>query len=1162
MTRLVVAPEAPPTPSVLKQAWQQWQQLAAAATRCMARDRAAIDRRLRLVRQQLQSQPARGLVLLREALPAIEQSHHEYAARQASVPTLHYPESLPIVQARSEIAALLSQHPVVILCGETGSGKTTQIPKLCLELGRGRAGMIGLTQPRRIAARAIADFLARDLQPENTTGPLVGHKIRFSDHSAPTTLIKVMTDGILLAETLSDRLLLNYDTLIIDEAHERSLNIDFLLGYLQQIRGHRRDLKLVISSATLDAEKLAGHFEGAPILNVSGRIYPVEVRYRPPQQLATIATDTTDLDPEQLREQTLLAAVDELCAAGSGDVLIFLPGEREIRETAEALRKHHPPGVIILPLYARLSTADQQRIFQPAAKRRLILATNIAETSITVPGIRYVVDSGLARISRYSGRSQIQRLPIEKISRSSADQRKGRCGRLSDGICIRLYSEEDYLDRPAFTDPEILRSSLAAVILRMKVLRLGTIEQFPFLDAPPPSAVRDGERLLQELGALDEENQLTAMGSQLAALPLDPRIGRMLLAARSHDCVTELLVISAALDLQDPRERPAEKRQQADQLHRRFLDPRSDFVAWLTLWQFISDGRRNAKSKNKFRTFLRDNFLSLSRVREWGDVHEQLSRQVREMGFKLNPTPADYATLHQAILTGLLGHIGVRQEKRDYLAVRNNRFVLASGSGLYPKPPEWVMASELVLTTRLQARGCAAIEAAWIEVAAGPLCRKVWSDPYWDSKRGQSMVHERVILYGLTLVPDRRVHYGPINPILARDILIRAGLVAGAWRLPLPPFLTHNQQLIIEVRDLEHKIRRRDLLVDDEALVAFYDERLPADITTAQQLDQWRRRAERRQPRLLYFSREFLLRQAADSSLNHYPGHLIIGQDHYPLEYHFNPGQGDDGISVRMPLALLNRANANRFDWLVPGMLRQKVTALFRTLPQSERRKLVPLPDMVEHCLQHIVADDRPLVTALDDCLRQTRDITIAASAWQPQLLPEHLTMNFKVIDEDRDSSREPQILAQGRDLEALRQQFGDQARERFAQLARHQFEQHHLRHWNFGLLPTKVPLTAAGRTIDGYPALRDDGDSVSLLLLASEQEAAQMMPTGLRRLFLLNLVQPMRQWQKWLPITPIMCQDYLPLGRCDNLRRELLLLLVERNFVGDEPLTIQSESV
>ncbi|MBF0159116.1 MAG: ATP-dependent RNA helicase HrpA [Magnetococcales bacterium] len=1127
----------------------------------MARDRSVIERRLRLIRQQLQHDPDRGVALLRESIPSIEQSCREYAARRATVPPLRYPEALPIVQARQEIMALLSQHSVVIICGETGSGKTTQLPKLCLELGRGVAGMIGLTQPRRIAARAMADFLARDLtSAEGATGqiasPIVGYKIRFNDHSAASTLIKVMTDGILLAETLSDRLLLAYDTLIIDEAHERSLNIDFLLGYLKQIRTKRPDLKLIISSATLDADKLAHHFDDAPVLNVSGRLYPVEVRYRPPQLM--VEETAADSDPEQLREQTLLRAVDELCGEGSGDVLIFLPGEREIRDTAEALRKHHPPGVTILPLYARLSAAEQQRIFQPAPKRRLILATNIAETSITVPGIRYVVDGGLARISRYSGRTQIQRLPVEKISRSSADQRKGRCGRLSDGICIRLYSEEDYLDRPAFTDPEILRSSLAAVILRMKLLRLGAIEQFPLIDSPPSQAIRDGERLLQELGALDEDNQLTAIGSQLAALPLDPRIGRMVLAARTHDCVTELLVIGAALDLQDPRERPQEKRQVADESHRRFSDPRSDFVAWLNLWQFITTAQRTAKSKNKFRTFLKDNFLSSGRVREWFDVHEQLSRQVREMGFRLNTVPASYEALHQAILTGLLGHVGVRQQKRDYLAARNNRLVLASGSGLYQKPPEWIMAAEMVLIHQLQARQCAAIEPAWIEAVAGSLCRKVWSDPYWDSKRGQTMVHERVMLYGLTLISDRRVHYGPINPAVARDLLIRSGLVAGAWRPPLPVFLVHNQQLVAEVRDLEQRIRRCDLLVDDEALVAFYDERIPADITTAQLLEQWRRRLGRRQQRLLHFSRELLLRQATDSSLSQYPGHLTIDGDDYTLEYHFNPGQQDDGISVLIPLPLLNRADANRFDWLVPGLLRAKILSLFKALPQSERRKLVPLPDRVDHCLQHLTPDNRTLVAALDECLRQTSNIAIPAASWQPQLMPEHLQMNFKIMDEDRSSTGGGTLLAQGRDLAALRQQLGGQARERFSLLAQSQFERHQLRHWDFGLLPTKVALTVGGRTVDGYPALRDEGDSVSLMLLESEQQATQVMPTGLRRLFLLNLVQPMRGWQKWLPVTPAMCQDYLPLGRCDNLRRDLLLLLVDRLFVGDDPLAIR----
>ena len=838
------------------------------------------------------------------------------------------------------------------------------MPKICLGLGRGAAGLIGHTQPRRIAARTVANRIAHELA--TPLGSVVGYKVRFQDHVSDEAYVKVMTDGILLAETQTDRMLSAYDTLILDEAHERSLNIDFLLGYTRQLLPRRPDLKLVVTSATIDAERFSKHFGGAPVVEVSGRLYPVEVRYRP------LKEDLEKGDEQDLTD-AILDAVDAVSRPGEqGDILVFLPGEREIRDTAEALRKHHPPGAEILPLYSRLSAQEQDRVFDPGGARRIVLATNVAETSLTVPRIRYVIDPGYARVNRYSYRNKVEQLLTEKISRASANQRAGRCGRVMSGVCVRLYDAEDFAKRPEFAEPEILRSSLASVILRMAALNLGHVEQFPLLDMPHPRMIADGYQLLNELGAIDAQHRLTAVGTRLAKLPIDPRIGRMVLAAKQENCLAEVLVIAAALSVQDPRERPLEKQGSADFAHAQFQDERSDFLSFLKMWAFFDEALKHRKSNRKLADDCREHFLSYLRLREWRDIHGQLHALVTEMGLRPNEQPATYEQIHRALLTGLLGNIGTKgDEPGEYVGARGIKFRVHPGSGLKKQQPKWLMAAELVETTRLYARHVARVEPEWIEQIGAHLVKREYFDPHWERKPAQVTAFERVSLYGLVVNPRRRVHYGPIDPKAAREIFIRGALVAGEFDTRAP-FLAHNRKLRQEVEALEHKSRRLDVLVDEEKVFAFYDARIPAGIVNGAGFEKWLRDAQQKTPRLLFMAREDLMRHGAEGITSElYPERFKLGEVTLPLTYRFEPGHALDGVTLTVPLHLLNQLDPRRLDWLVPGMLREKVNALLRALPKHTRKLLVPVPETVTACLVEL--DKRPADTGSADADRCAR---------------------------------------------------------------------------------------------------------------------------------------------------------------------------------------------
>ena len=1056
-----------------------------------------------------------------------------------------------MVARREEIAQAVSAHPVVIVCGETGSGKTTQLPKILLELGRGVAGMIGHTQPRRIAARSIAARLASELA--SPLGHAVGYKVRFSDRVSPDTYIKVMTDGILLAETQGDRWLRGYDTLIIDEAHERSLNIDFLLGYLKELlqggRNERPDLKLVITSATIDAERFSRHFGGAPVIEVSGRLYPVEVRYRP----LAVRSDTGD---EQDLTDGIVDAVDELAREpGRGDILVFLPGEREIREAADALRLHHPAGVELLPLYARLSFEEQQRVFRTGGARRIVLATNVAETSLTVPGIRYVVDSGLARISRYSARNKVEQLRIEPVAQASASQRAGRCGRMAAGVCIRLYAEDDFNSRPAYTDPEILRSSLAAVILRMKALGLSEVERFPFLDPPAPRMIADGYQLLAELGAVDETHALTDLGRRLARLPIDPRVARMILAAGQEHCLAEILIIAAALEVGDPRERPFEHAEAADKAHERFRDEQSDFLALLRLWEHFDDAVEHRKSNRKLARELQGEFLSQRRLREWRDVHRQLAALAAEMGLRVNSQPATPEQVHRALIAGLLGNIGCKGEETDeYLGARGIRFAIFPGSGLRRKQPRWVVAAELVETTRLYARCVARIEPDWVEAAAGELAKRHYFDPYWDRARAEVCAYERVTLYGLTLAPRRRVRYGPIDPEAAREAFLRGALVAGELETRAP-FLAHNLALVKEIEALEHKARRRDVLVDEEAMFAFYNGVVPAGIVDGSGFEKWRVEAERSNPRLLHMTRDVLMRHAAQAITEaQFPDRIESGGAALKLAYRFEPGHPLDGVTVTVPLQSLNQLAAGTYEWLVPGLIREKVAQYFKALPKHLRRHLVPVPQHVTafltECEGRVTRNEEreSLTRALARYVQRVVGEGVDSEIWDRAELPPHLRMNFRVVD---DAGRE---LAVGRDLAALKLQLGDAAQLTFSG-AGAGIERGGIRAWDFGELPAQIDFSRGGRRLTGYPALADEGESVAIRLFDTRAAADAAMRAGVRRLLRVVLKEQMRQLEKSLPGFAQAALLVRGLAPADDWKEDLLTAIADRAFIGDDEL-------
>ena len=1116
----------------------------------MQADRHGLHRRLRALQH---STPHDGAAL--QALRAdVEVSKQRRAQRRAALPVPSFPEQLPVSRRREELAAAIAGHQVVIVCGETGSGKTTQLPKICLSLERGVAGLIGHTQPRRIAARAVAGRIAEELN--TPLGRAVGYKIRFGDHTGPDAYVKVMTDGILLAETQGDRYLDAYDTLIIDEAHERSLNIDFLLGYLKQLLPRRPDLKLIVTSATIDPQRFARHFGTAPVIEVSGRTYPVEIRYRPLR-----GEDEDDRDRDL--QQAILAAVDELGRLEPGDILIFLSGEREIRDTAEALRKHHPPHTEILPLYARLSAAEQNRIFQAHSGRRIVLATNVAETSLTVPGIRYVIDAGTARIRRYSHRAKVQRLPVEPISQASANQRAGRCGRLSAGVCIRLYSEEDYLKRAAFTLPEIQRSNLAAVILQMEVLSLGEVERFPFIDPPDARLIKDGYQTLLELGAVDEARRLLPLGRELARLPLDPRLARMILAARREQCLAEVLIIAAALSVQEPRERPLDAQQAADQRHARFNDPRSDFLAYLKLWEHYHEQARHL-SNNKLRKYCRDNFLSYLRLREWHEVHGQLLELAKQMGLRLNQQPGEYTAVHRALLAGLLGNLGLRGEDREYLGARGIKFHVFPGSALFKKPPKWLMAAELVETARLFGRTVAGIEPEWVEAVGAHLVKRHYFEPHWEKARAAVIGYERVTLYGLPLVAKRHVQYSRVDPKLSRELFIRHALVAGDYD-SRAPFLVHNRGLIADIETLESKTRRRDILVDEDTLFRFYDEQLPAEVCDGRGFEHWRKEAERADPRRLFLTRDYLMRRGAgEVSAEQFPDHLEFAGARLPLNYHFEPGHPLDGVTLTVPLAMLNQLKPQRLEWLVPGLLRDKIIALLKSLPKHLRRNFVPAPNFADALLQAIDADacrqTRPspggkagseggLYDALAHHLQRMTGVAVPLEAWQPDQLPPHLRMNIKVIANDGHE------VAVGRDLASLQGEQGERAAQTFAALPGGDIERARVTAWDFGTLPEQVEFSRNGMRLLGYPALVAEGDHVALRLLESAVKAEAAMHGGLRRLYALQARERVRYLERNLPGIQAMCLHFAVVGDCATLRADLVEAILEQAFIGGRPL-------
>ncbi|MEW6591414.1 MAG: ATP-dependent RNA helicase HrpA, partial [Pseudomonadota bacterium] len=985
-------------------------------------------------------------------------------SRTSSPLRIEYPD-LPVSSRRDDILAALAKHRVLILCGETGSGKTTQIPKMCLEVGVRPGKLIGCTQPRRIAARSVAARIAQELGSE--LGGLVGYKVRFTDKVREDTAIKVMTDGILLAESQGDPLLSRYDTLIIDEAHERSLNIDFLLGYLKTLVDRRPDLRVVITSATIDAERFSQHFDGAPVIEVSGRLYPVEIRWRPIERSDREAASAPGKGGREKKDKdapdivaAILDATDELAREGPGDILVFLPGEREIRDTAEALRKHHPPGTEILPLFSRLSVAEQDAVFRPtSALRRIVLATNVAETSLTVPGIRYVIDPGTARVKRYSARNKVEQLLIEKVSQASANQRAGRCGRVADGICIRLYDEEDFGNRPRFTDPELLRSSLAGVILRMKSLNLGDVVGFPFIDPPSNRLVTDGYQLLAELHALDEQGQLTKIGRQLAKLPLDPRIARMLLAAEQQRCVREVLVIASALSVQDPRDRPMERAQAADEKHKLFQDERSDFMGWLKLWKWYDEQLKHKKTNRQLQTLLTDHFLSPRRMREWRDIHGQLHAQMSELGLRENEKDAGYDAIHQALLTGLLGNIGFKSDdakgrpkpgEGNYQGARGIKLSIHPGSALAKKGPKWIVAAELTDTGRLLARTVAEVRPEWIEAAGRHLLTRMYLEPHWEKDGARVVAFERVSLYGITLVPRRKIHYGPIDPVLARELFIRGALVAGDYATDAP-WHAHNRALIQEIEALEHKARKSGVWLDEERIYRVFDARIPADLHNGAAFEQWRREAEAANPKTLFLAREDIVGEGLGADHTLFPETLTVDDVACKLKYRFEPGHPLDGVTLRLPLYLLNRVDPAQVDWLVPGLIREKLTALLKNLPKDKRRLLIPLPDTVTAFLSVAKPGEQMLTEALAAYIRRKTGADIHPDEWKGEL-PAHLSMNLAVVD---DSGQE---LASGRDLAALREQLGGAARITYGGGAEdNPFERTGLTEWNVGDLPQQV---------------------------------------------------------------------------------------------------------
>nr|WP_220744124.1 ATP-dependent RNA helicase HrpA [Shewanella colwelliana] len=1097
---------------------------------CYQADAARIRRRLYRLNKQTDAEKKSQEVAKLEQL-AIEAAA-KVEQRRSNRPTINYPEELPISQKRDEIARAIAGNQVVIIAGETGSGKTTQLPKICLELGLGTRGLIGHTQPRRLAARSVASRVAEELN--SPLGEVVGFKVRFADAIKPSSYIKLMTDGILLAELTSDKLLDQYDTIIIDEAHERSLNIDFILGYLKNVLRKRSDLKVIITSATIDVERFSKHFDNAPVIEVSGRTYPVETRYRPLVQEQDADLDLTD---------GIFAAVEELMAEGQGDILIFMNGEREIRDVADQLNKQQYRDTEILPLYARLSYGEQSKVFKSHIGRRIVLATNVAETSLTVPGIRYVIDPGTARISRYSYRTKVQRLPIEPISQASANQRQGRCGRVAPGICIRLYDEQDFNNRPEFTDPEILRTNLASVILQMLAIGLGDIEGFPFIQPPDSRYIRDGFLLLEELQSVKKHKgqlQLTPLGRQLASIPVDPRLARMVVQANEFGCLHEVLVITAGLSIQDPRERPMDKKQSADEAHRRFSDKDSDFISWVKLWDHIKTEQK-ALSASQFRKLCKQEFLAYLRVREWQDLYAQLRQAVHDLKWKLNAEPADYELLHKALLTGLLSHIGFKDKDNEYLGARNRKFFVFPGSPLAKKGPKWIMAAEMTETSRLFARCCAKIQPEWVEPLAAHLVKKNYVEPHFEAKQGSVIALENQQLYGLTIVNRRRAQYGPVNSIEAREIFIRSALAEGELGTN-EAFFVKNRNLLQDIEALEHKSRRRDILVDEQALVDFYEPRIPQGIYNAPKLLSWWKKEKRSHPDLLDFERDQLMKRSDDhvSALD-FPDYWHQGNLKLSLSYHFEPSAIDDGVSVHIPVALLNQIDSVGFDWLVPGLREEKCIALIKSLPKVLRRNFVPAPDYAKACLQAMKATDIGLLDAMCKQLLRMSGVRISPEDFDLSQLTAHLLINFNVEDD------KGKVISQGRDLETLKSQLQGQVTQAIRNVAETGIEKADLTEWNFGSLPKQYEKRKGNFEVKAFPALVDDRTSVSIKLFDDENEASRVHRNGLQRLLLINIPSPVKHLQNSLPNKAKLAMYFNPFGQVHILIDDILSAAVQQ---------------
>nr|WP_314491025.1 ATP-dependent RNA helicase HrpA [uncultured Pseudomonas sp.] len=1112
-------------------------------------DHAMIADRHRLRRQLHDLRKRPDEARLAQWVEKVQASCAQVVAREQSVPVIRYDDSLPIAAKRDDIKKALAEHQVLVIAGETGSGKTTQLPKICLELGRGRHGLIAHTQPRRIAARSVAARVAEEVG--TPLGGLVGYQVRFEDQSDANTLVKLMTDGILLAETQHDRLLERYDTIIVDEAHERSLNIDFLLGYLKTLLHRRPELKLIITSATIDLERFSKHFDDAPIIEVSGRTFPVETWYRP--LTSEQDEEGNALEDDLTVDQAILAALDEIAthergqSKGPGDVLVFLPGEREIRDAADMLRKAQLRHTEILPLYARLSPAEQQRIFQSHPGRRVVLATNVAETSLTVPGIRYVIDSGTARISRYSYRAKVQRLPIEAVSQASANQRKGRCGRVEPGICIRLYSEEDFNGRPAFTDPEILRTNLAAVILQMLHLRLGKIDDFPFIEPPDGKAITDGFNLLQELSAVNRENQLTPLGRQLARLPIDPRLGRMLLEGARQGSLQEVLIVASALSVQDPRERPPERQQAADQAHAQWKDADSDFAALVNLWRGFEE-QRQALTANPLRAWCRKQFLNYLRLREWRDAHRQLALICRDLQLTVNKEPADFPRMHKAILSGLLSQIGQKSEEGDYQGARQRRFWVHPSSGIGRKRPQWVMAAELVETTKLYARMVAKIEPDWIEPLAGHLIKKNHFEPHWEKKRGQVVAFEQITLYGLIVVGRRPVHFGPIDPVASRELFIREGLVGGQIQ-SRAKCLAANKRLLEQLDALEAKARRRDILADEETLYGFYEARLPAEIHQTATFDAWYRMNSQKQPDLLIMREEDVLaREASEVTAAQYPDSLKVGDLRLPLTYHFEPNHPRDGVTVRVPAPLLPSLPGERLEWLVPGLLEAKCIALVRNLPKALRKNFVPVPDFVKAALARLSFGVGALPQALGQELLRMTGARVSDEAWAESVgqVESHLRMNIEVVD------GQGKFLGEGRDLAELTARFAAASQAALA-LPRTDKAEQPVQAKAFAQVAQTTQQKIAGLSLTVYPALVEEGGTVREGRFSTQAEAQYQHRRALQRLLLQQLAEPAKFLRGKLPGLTELGLLYRELGRSEALVEDILLASLDSCILEGE---------